>query len=130
MWKKPTHLRGALFTGGVCIVWFFLAARRPELHYHFAPLIAAALWPISLRSNGRATARDARIGGAGAAGIVLVATGVIDAVGNMLGPNFLHRGQAWPEAVLFAVIAASWGARAASRKRPGLIGSLVDGSLS
>ena len=126
MWKYPTHFRGALLTGGVCVVWFFLAARRPELHYHFAPLIAAALWPLSLRSNGRATSQDARKGGIGATVLVLATTGLILVTGNMDGPNFLHRGPAWPEAVLFALIAAAWGTRAASRKRPGLLGYLVD----
>lgn len=129
MWKQPTHLRGALLTGAVCVVWFFLAARRPELHYHFAPLVAAALWPLSLRSRGRATMADARTGGFGAAALVIATTGIIVLAGNLNGPNFLHRGPAWPEAVLFAVVAAAWAARAASRKQPGLLGSLVDGSI-
>lgn len=128
MGKQPTHLRGALLTGAVCVIWFGLAARRPELHYHFAPLVAAALWPLSMRSSGRATAQDARTAGVGAATTVLVTTAIITLVGNMNGPNFLHSGPAWPEAVLFAVIAAAWAARAASREKPGLLGSLVDTS--
>ncbi len=129
MWKEPTHLRGAFLTGGVCVVWFFLAARNPTLHYHFAPLIAAVLWPLSLRSSGRASVKEARTGGIGAATLVLVTTGIIVLVGNMDGPNFLHAGPAWPEAVLFALIAAAWGTRAASREKPGLLGALVDGSI-
>lgn len=129
MWKQPTHIRGALLTGAVCVVWFFLAARSPTLHYHFAPIVAAALWPLSLRSSGRATIEDARTGGIGAAVMVLATTGIIVLFGNMLGPNFLHVGPAWPEAVLFTAIAAAWSTRAASRKKPGLLGSLVDGSI-
>lgn len=128
MWKEPTHLRGAILTSAVGVIWFLLAARNPNLHYHFAPLIAAALWPLSLRSKGRATAADARKGGLGAAVIVLVTTGIILAIGNMLGPNFLDRGPAWPEAVLFTVIAAGWATRVASREKPGLLGSLVEPS--
>ena len=124
--KEPTHLRGALLTGAVCVVWFFLALRRPELHYHFAPLIAAALWPLSLRSKGRATAHDSRLGAIGGAALVIVATAIILLVGNLEGPNFIERGPAWPEAVLFAVIAGAWGGRVASRVKPGLLGSLVD----
>ena len=128
MFKQPTHVRGALLTGGVCVVWFFLALRRPELHYHFAPLIAAALWPLSLRTQGKATSRDARTGATGAASLVLVTTAIILLAGNLEGPNFLHRGPAWPEAVLFGVVAAAWGGRVASRTKPGLLGSLVDAS--
>ena len=128
MFKQPTHLRGALLTGGVCVVWFFLALRRPELHYHFAPLIAAALWPLSLRSKGQASAHDARTGAIGGMALVLVTTVIILLLGNLEGPNFLHRGPAWPEAVLFAVIAGAWSGRVASRERPGLLGSLFDGT--
>ncbi len=128
MWKAPSHSRGALLTGLMCAVWFVLAARRPELHYHFAPLVAAALWPLSLRSNGRATADAARIGGIGAAALVFATTGVIVAAGNMNGPNFLHQGPAWPEAMLFALVAAGWATRVASREKPGMLGALVDSS--
>ena len=110
------------------MLWFFLALRRPELHYHFAPLVAAALWPLSLRSKGQATASAARIGTVGGAGLVIVFTAIILALGNLMGPNFLERGPAWPEAVLFALIAALWGGRVASRENPGFLGSLVDNS--
>ncbi len=125
-YRKPTHLRGALLTGLVLVAWFFLARRRPELHYHFAPLIASALWPLSLRTQGRRSNRDAVVGGAGAIALTLAATLLIQVLGNLDGPNFLHRGPAWPEAVLFAIVGAAVAARAASRERPGLLGGLVD----
>ena len=128
MFKQPTHVRGALLTGFVCVVWFFLALRRPELHYHFAPLIAAVLWPLSLRSKGQATSKDASTGALGGIALVLVATLIILLLGNLMGPNFLEQGPAWPEAVLFAVVAGFWGGRVASREKPGLLGSIVDAS--
>lgn len=130
MLKGPTHLRGALLTGAVNVVWFLLALRRPELHYHFAPLIAAALWPLSLRTAGRASMKDTQIGVAGAIGLTLLTTLIIELTGNMNGPNFLHAGPAWPEAVLFAIVGALITGRAASRERPGLLGGLVDATSS
>ena len=126
MMREPSHLRGAALTALVCVVWIFLARRSPELHYHFAPLIAAALWPLSLRTQGRRSVQDAVVGGVGAVVLTWATTLLIQHAGYMDGPNFLERGPAWPEAVLFAVLGALVGARTASRARPGILGNIVD----
>lgn len=125
--RRPLiHVRGALLTGVVCVVWALLARRSPDLQYHFTPLIAAAIWPLSLRSEGRRTLAEAAGGGVGAATLTLLTTLGIVLAGNMEGPNFLHQGPAWPEAVLFSLLGATIGVRTATRSRPGLLGSIVD----
>lgn len=126
MIKKPSHLRGAVITLVICVVWVVLARRSPELHYHFVPLLAAAAWPLSLRSQGQRSVRDAVEGATGAVAITLVTTLVIQLAGYMNGPNFLHEGPAWPEAALFAFLGAIIGVRTTSRTRPGMLGSLID----
>ena len=128
MFKQPSMARALLVSGGVGVIWLVLAWRNPSLTYHFAPLIGGAIWPLSLRSQGQASAQDGRIAAAGALAMMLVVT-VILLIGNaMAGPNFLHQGPAWPEAVLFAVVGAAIGMRTATRERPGLLGGLVDAS--
>jgi len=126
MLRRPTHVRGALYSGVVSVVWLVLAWRNPSLTYHFAPLIGAALWPLSLRSQGRRHITDARIGGLGGFGMMMLVTVILLITGRMNGPNFAHVGPAWPEAVLFAAIGAVIATRVASRERPGLLGSIID----
>jgi len=41
------------------------------------------------------------------------------------GPTFWNEGPALTEAIIFAVVAAAFGARSASRKRAGLLGTLI-----
>jgi hypothetical protein len=129
MLKEPTHLRGALLTGLVCVVWILLANRSPSLTYHFAPLIAAVLWPLSLRSRGRRILRDAANGAAGAAALVLVASLGLHLTDRMTGPTFIDRGAALAEAILFLMIGAAFGLRTAIRERPGLLGGMVDSTV-
>jgi hypothetical protein len=124
--KEPTHRRGAVLTGLVCVVWILLANRSPSLTYHFAPPIAAVLWPLSLRSRGRRTFRDAAVGAAGASALVLVTSLGIHLTDQMTGPTFIDRGAALTEAILFLVIGAAFGLRTAIRERPGLLGAMVD----
>jgi len=113
----------------VCGIWIALAWRNPHLHYHFAPLIASVLWPLSLRAQGRRSVQVAVAGAAGAAGLVLVTTLALGLADKLGGANFLHNGPAWPEAVLFGLVGAAFGARSASRTRPGLLGGLVDSTV-
>lgn len=127
--SKPTALRAVLLSGVVAVVWMGLAWRSPTLTYHFAPLIGGVVGPLSLRSQGRADAAlTQKVGG-----IVLAMLGgvtlLLELAGRQEGPNFLHSGPAWPEAVLFAVVGVAIGVRAASRERPGLLGSLVEPDL-
>ncbi|MGI9607008.1 MAG: hypothetical protein ACR2P0_12790 [Acidimicrobiales bacterium] len=118
------QLRGGAITVAVCALWAFLALRRPELTYHFAPLIAATAWPVALRTGGRRSRRDAAIGGVAAAAVVIV-TGLVLHVADALdGPTFWNDGPALSENIIFALVGAGFGARVASRERPGLLGSL------
>jgi hypothetical protein len=125
MLTQPTQLRGALLTSAVCLIWVGLAVRSPSLTYHFAPLIAGVLWPLSLRSDGRRSTRDAWTAGAAAAALVSVTSIGLHLVDKLEGPTFWNEGPPLTEAVIFAVIAAAFGARSASRKRAGLLGTLV-----
>ncbi len=129
MLKAPTLLRSLLFSGGVGLVWIFLAFRNPALTYHFAPLIAGVIGPLSLRTQGRASEVLARKTGGIVLALLLAITLLLEVSGNQEGPNFLESGPAWPEAVLFAVIGVLIGARAASRENPGLLGGLVDNTV-
>ncbi len=123
--SSPTQLRGALLTSLVCVVWAALAVRSPTLTYHFAPIIAGVLWPLSLRSAGRRTLQDSSIAGAGAA-LLVVSTSVVLQLGSWLeGPTFWNEGPALTESILFGVLGAMFGTRAASRQRPGLLGIIV-----
>ncbi|MDW3179821.1 MAG: hypothetical protein R8J94_20690 [Acidimicrobiia bacterium] len=126
MFSEPTHVRGAALTALVCLIWIGLAWRSPELNYHFAPLIASVLWPLSLRSQGRRATNETMVAAVGSAGFVFATTLALVLFDKLEGPNFLERGPAWPEALLFGVIGAAFGARSASRERPGLLGGLVD----
>ena len=128
MFRRPTHVRGAIYSAVVGVVWIVLAWRNPSLTYHFAPLIGAAAWPLSLRTQGRRHITDARLGGLGGFGVMTVVTVILLIAGRMDGPNFLHVGPAWPEAILFAVIGAALAVRVATREEPGLLGSLIDAS--
>jgi hypothetical protein len=127
--REPSHRRGALLTGAVSVVWILLARRSPELHYHFAPIIAATIWPLSLRSRGQRDLRVSLEGAIGAGVLTMLTTLGLRIAGYLDGPNFLHRGPAWPEALLFAVLGAAIGAWTAHRRRPGILGSLVDSTV-
>lgn len=110
-------LASAAITG----VWAALALRSPMVTYHFAPALAAAAWPVTARVvHGQATSGAAVGAAAGGLVITLLATIALSLIDALRGP-VLVGGNATGESVLFAVVAAIWGARALSRPRPGLI---------
>lgn len=125
MLTRPTQLRGALLTSTVCLVWVGLAIRSPSLTYHFAPIIAGVLWPLSMRSHGRRSTRDAWTAGAAAAVLVTATSIGLHIADKLEGPTFWNEGPSLTEAIVFAVVAAAFGARSASRKRAGLLGTLI-----
>jgi len=118
--------RALLLSGVVALAWIVLAWRSPTLTYHFAPLIGGAVGPLSLRTLGRADAQIGRTVGALVLAMMLGVTLILEVAGRQEGPNFLEVGPAWPEAVLFAVFGTAVGVRAATRERPGMLGTLVD----
>lgn len=129
MFSQPTMMRALLLSGAVGLVWAVLAWRSPNLTYHFAPLIGAAVGPLSLRSQGRADAALTKKTGAVVLAMMLGLTLFLELAGRQEGPNFFEVGPAWPEAVLFSAIGVFVGTRAASRENPGLLGGLVDSTV-
>ncbi len=129
MFSKPTMTRALFLSGAVAVAWIVLAWRSPNLTYHFAPLVGAAVGPLSLRTQGRADGALTQKTGAIVLAMMLGVTLLLELAGRQEGPNFLEMGPAWPEAVLFAAIGVFVGTRAASRENPGLLGGLVDSTV-
>lgn len=129
MFSKPTMTRALFLSGVVAVAWIVLAWRSPNLTYHFAPLVGAAVGPLSLRTQGRADGALTQKTGAIVLAMMLGVTLLLELAGRQEGPNFLEMGPAWPEAVLFAAIGVFVGTRAASRENPGLLGGLVDSTV-
>ena len=90
-----------LWTIGALAVWAFLATRNPDLTYHFAPLIAAAAWPVA----------GSRAHTAVVSGILTLATSIgLAAAGSLEGPDLVGGHAALAEAVLFTFAGAAGGA--------------------
>ena len=124
--SSATNLRPALFVALVLVIWAVLAARRPELTYHFAPLIARFVGPAALRTNGPAPATIGWKVGAASAVAVSLASVALHVPGVLDGPTFWNDGPALTEAILFSAIGASVGARVATRERAGILGSFFE----
>jgi len=117
-------MRGVLVMAAVLTVWAVLAIRRPELTYHFSPLIASFAWPAATRRQHAAPLEAAARAGLGAFATV-TAFSIALAVGNyMEGPTFIDTRPALIEAILFAAIGAAFGTRVATRESAGLFGRL------
>ena len=98
-----------LWTIGTLAVWAFLATRSPDLTYHFAPLIAAAAWPVA-----GSRANTAMISGP----LTLLTSIGLAAAGSLQGPDLVGGHAALAEAVVFGVAGAVGGAAwALSRSR-------------
>ena len=116
--------RGLVWTVGVLVVWTILAIRNPTLTYHFAPLIAAAAWPIASRREAAQPLMQALISGVGALVLVTVVSLALWSSENLDGPILWGDGPAVVEALLFAALGALFGTWVAGRKRAGLLGSI------
>lgn len=105
----------------VTTVWTVLALRHPTLTYHVAPLLTAAAWPVVARvTRGRATmALGLRAAGGGLL-VAVLATVELRSLDALRGPALIG-GSATTEALLGAAVGAAWGARAITRRRPGLV---------
>ena len=79
-----------------------------------------------MRTRGQADQNTGFTAAAGALALMLGVTVLLVIINAMEGPNFLHQGPAWPEAVIFAVLGAAIGLRAAVREKPGLLGFFVE----
>lgn len=119
---RRMHLLGAAITGLVAVAWVGLAARSPELTYHFAPLIAAVAWPAALRGGGplRVAPIDAGRAAIGAAAVTFTAMAVLLAFDWLRGPTFWDSGPAVVEVVPMVLVGAAAGYRYARCGTPGV----------
>lgn len=125
MSDNSRRLAAPLATLAILAVWSVLAYRSPTLTYHFAPLLAAAAWPVLERRSGSVPRAQALVAAVGAFAAT-TATGVALTIADRLeGPALWDRGHALWEVVIFAAVASAWALRVATRDRPGLIGALV-----
>ena len=118
------HRTGLLLTFGVLAIWVFLAVRNPDLTYHFAPILAALAWPLSIRRSEPQPAAAAAQVGAASFAVVAAVSVVLWFSDKMLGPTLWSDDGAIGEAILFAALGAGLGVRVATRERAGLLGKL------
>ncbi|MGH3199751.1 MAG: hypothetical protein ACRDNT_28395, partial [Streptosporangiaceae bacterium] len=99
--------------------WLALSWWHPALTYHFGPPLAAAAWPLLLRSRLRHPARRSQALAAVAGGflIAMAALGIAVAGNWLRGPTLIGSGSVPAEEVALAVVAAAWGWRVAERRR-------------
>ena len=109
------HSRGLLATSATLAIWTVLAIRSPDLTYHFAPLIAAAAWPVLVRRNEAPPVRDSVAAGVGAFALVSGVAVLLAAGGYLEGPTFWNDGPALTEAFLFAGLGVAAGVAIARR---------------
>lgn len=112
----------------VTTVWTGLALRHPTLTYHFAPVLAAAAWPLVARATrGRTTiAVGLRTAGGGLL-VAALATAELHSLDVLRGPALIG-GSATTEALLGAMAGAAWGARVITRVQPGLVVRALGGA--
>lgn len=108
--------------GGVTL-WSVLALATPARTYHFAPVLAAATWPATVRAlHGRARWFPGLRAAASGLLIAVVATLALDGLGVLAGPS-LAGSSALVESAVGAVLGAVWGLHLVTRARPGLLAS-------
>lgn len=108
---RSTQLSGAGYTLLVTAIWAALSVRRPELTYHFGPVLAAAAWPATLVGASR---RALALAAVGAFAVVAVVGVILHQTDKLLGPTFWHTRPAITEVLWFAAAGAILGAVAAT----------------
>jgi hypothetical protein len=106
------ELRGAVWSLAAAGIWAVLAMRSPHLTFHFAPVVAAAAWPIASRRM---------IAAAGVTALTVVTAVALEVADRLQGPDLIGGSAAVGEAVLFAVVAGAGAALwvvAAGRSTP------------
>jgi hypothetical protein len=116
-----TNSTPALATIAVLAIWAALSLRRPELTYHFGPLLAAAAWPMAHRSRHGRAARNASIGLAAAVFIIVAAASTTVWLWDGLKGPALVGGSALAEAFIAAAVGAAYGGRVLARESAGLL---------
>ncbi|MFP5486913.1 MAG: hypothetical protein ACLGHQ_01215 [Acidimicrobiia bacterium] len=110
---RRDHALGAAATALVIAAWTVLAAWRPDVTYHLAPVFAGAAWPVALRRGGpiRVAPVDAARGALAGAGSTVLAALVLWAVGLLDGPTLWNDGPAIVETLPAMVVGAVGGYR-------------------
>lgn len=99
-------------------LWVALAIRTPTNTYHFAPIIAAASWPIVDRGGVRPTTRHSIVVAGLSTTIVLVAGLALWASDRLQGPTLWGSGTSIGETVIFAILGGIVGLIAQLRHDP------------
>jgi len=109
------HAIGAVATIVVLVAWAVLAAWRPHVTYHLAPVFAGAAWPVALRRGGalRVAAFDAARGALAGASLAVLASLTLWALGLLDGPTLWGDGPAIVESLPAVVVGAIGGYRSA-----------------
>lgn len=111
----------------ITTVWTGLALRHPTLTYHFAPVLAAAAWPLVARfTRGRTSLAVGLRAATGGIVVTALAAAELHALDALRGPALIG-GSATTEALLGALGGAAWGTRVITRARPGLLIRLLAG---
>lgn len=105
----------------VSVAWWLLAAWRPHVTYHLAPVFVTAAWPIALRRGGplRVAPIDAARGAVGALLIGAIATITLWQLDLLRGPTLWDSGDVMVEVVPALVVGAIGGYRLARCGQPG-----------
>ena len=111
--RPRDHAVGGGATLVVVAVWTVLAAWRPDVTYHLAPVFAGAAWPVALRRRGplRVASFDAGRGAVAAAMLTALASLVLWSLGLLDGPTFWNDGPAIVETLPAIAIGAVGGYR-------------------
>jgi hypothetical protein len=103
--------RAAIYTLGLAGLWVLVAAWRPQVTYHLAPLLIAAVPPIAITINDPAGRSRWTVVAAGSVGLIVGAgaTAALSALGWLSGPSLLPTGGAAAEAIVFSFVGAVGG---------------------
>jgi hypothetical protein len=110
MISQLAWLRGGAATAAVLAIWSILAVRSPDLTYHFAPLIAAGVWPVLGRHTTTSPLRPTALAALGGFAMTVAVSVLLAGAGYLQGPTFWGDGHALSEAILFAALGAAGGA--------------------
>ena len=107
------HAIGAAVTAAVITVWTMLAAWRPDVTYHLAPVFGGAAWPVALRRGGplRVAPVDAARGAVAGSALTGLAALALWTLGLLDGPTLWGDGPAIVEMLPAVAIGAVGGYR-------------------
>lgn len=108
---------GLPFTAAAAAAWIVLALNSPTTTYHFAPMVAAAAWPVALRLRVglRLSAKAVSVAAGRGIAVALAVTLALASTGALAGPTFFGTPHALAESLVMAGIGAVIGVLFARR---------------